>query len=78
MLIFYLKCFFFLEMFVWDMIRLVVIMRVGVLIVLYVVRIIFLGVVKLFFLVRFVVGVGGVVVWFMVYMLYVINKVLLF
>lgn len=65
-------------MFVWDMIRLVVIMRVGVLIVLYVVRIIFLGVVKLFFLVRFVVGVGGVVVWFMVYMLYVINKVLLF
>lgn len=70
--------FFFLEMFVWDMIRLVVIMRVGVLIVLYVVRIIFLGVVKLFFLVRFVVGVGGVVVWFMVYMLYVINKVLLF
>lgn len=78
MLIFYLKCFFFLEMFVWDMIRLVVIMRVGVLIVLYVVRIIFLGVVKLFFLVRFVVGVVGVVVWFMVYMLYVINKVLLF
>lgn len=78
MLIFYLKCFFFLEMFVWDMIRLVVIMRVGVLIVLYVVRIIFLGVVKLFFLVRFVVGDVGVVVWFMVYMLYVINKVLLF
>lgn len=78
MLIFYLKWFFFLEMFVWDMIRLVVIMRVGVLIVLYVVRIIFLDVVKLFFLVRFVVGVVGVVVWFMVYMLYVINKVLLF
>lgn len=53
-------------------------MRVGVVIVLYVVRIIFLGVVKLFFVVRFVVGVVGVVVWFMVYMLYVINKVLLF
>lgn len=53
-------------------------MRVGVVIVLYVVRIIFLGVVKLFVLVRFVVGVVGVVVWFMVYMLYVINKVLLF
>lgn len=65
-------------MFVWDMIRLVVIMRVGVVIVLYVVRIIFLGVVKLFFVVRFVVGVVGVVVWFMVCMLYVINKVLLF
>lgn len=53
-------------------------MRIGVVIVLYVVRIIFLGVVKLFCVVRFVVGVVGVVVWFMVYMLYVINKVLLF
>lgn len=71
MLIFYLKCFFFLEMFVWDMIRLVVIMRVGVVIVLYVVRIIFLGVVKLFFVVRFVVGVVGVCSS-LVYGLYVI------
>lgn len=78
MLIFYLKCFFFSETPVWDMTRQVETMRVGVSTVLHAARTILLGVAKLLFVVRPVVGAAGVAVWPMVHMLHVTNKVLPF
>lgn len=72
------KVFFFSETPVLDMTRQVETMRVGVATVLHAARTILLGVAKLLFVVRPVVGAAGVAVWPMVHMLHVTNKVLPF
>eukprot|EP00105_Crassostrea_gigas_P046146 XP_019930294.1 PREDICTED: uncharacterized protein LOC109621043 [Crassostrea gigas] len=63
---------------VWDMTRLVATVRVGVSTVLHAARTILLGVAKLLFLLRPVVGAAGVANWPMVHMLHVTYKVLPF